>query len=137
MPGEAERAQIWRVQLHPVRTPLAADVDFEALGRHYEVSGGDIRNAVLKAALAAAAEPGPDSAKRIHQHHFEASIEEVIAGKRVMRQSLFADEPVVPRDAKDVAAATMASHASLLVACALGTAALLVALIALAVALLR
>ena len=31
MPGEAERAQIWRVQLHPARTPLAADVDFQAL----------------------------------------------------------------------------------------------------------
>jgi SpoVK/Ycf46/Vps4 family AAA+-type ATPase len=137
MPGEAERAQIWRVQLHPVRTPLAADVDFEALGRRYEVSGGDIRNAVLKAALAAAAEPGPDAAKRIHQHHFEASVEEVIAGKRVMRQSLFADEPVVPGGANAVAAATMASHMSLLVAYALGGAALLVALIALAVALLQ
>src|SRR5689334_24475067 len=58
MPGEAERARIWRVQLHPERTPLAADVDFDALARH-AVSGGDIRNAVLKAALAAAAEPGP------------------------------------------------------------------------------
>src|SRR5678815_774722 len=51
MPGEAERAQIWRVQLHPARTPLAADVDFQALARRYEVSGGDIRNAVLKACL--------------------------------------------------------------------------------------
>jgi hypothetical protein len=107
------------------------------LGRRYEVSGGDIRNAVLKAALAAAAEPGPDSAKRIRQHHFEASIEEVIAGKRVMRQSLFAGEPLVPQDANVIAAATAASHASLLVAYALGSAALLVALIALAVALLQ
>jgi hypothetical protein len=90
MSREAERAQIWRVQLHPARTPLAPDVDFQAVARRYEVSGGDIGNAVLKAAVAAAAESGPDSAKRIHQHHFEASIEEVIAGKRVMRQSLFA-----------------------------------------------
>ena len=137
MPGEAERAQIWRVQLHPVRTPLAADVDFQALGSRYALSGGDIRNAVLKAALAAAAEPGPDAAKRIHQRHFEASVEEVIAGKRVMRQSLFADEPVVPAGANAVAAATMASHMSLLVAYALGGAALLVALVALAVALLQ
>ena len=136
MPGEAERAQIWRVQLHPARTPLAADVDFQALARRYEVSGGDIRNAVLKAALAAAAEPGPDSAKRIHQHHFEASIEEVIAGKRVMRQSLFAGEPLVLPEANLVAGAT-ASHASPLVAYALAGAALLVALIALAVALLK
>src|SRR5690348_17309287 len=28
MPGRAEREQIWRVQLHPTRTPLALDVDF-------------------------------------------------------------------------------------------------------------
>jgi AAA+ superfamily predicted ATPase len=123
MPGEAERAQIWRVQLHPGRTPLAADVDFRALARRYEVSGGDIRNAVLKAALAAAAEPGPDSAKRI-------------AGKRVMRQSLFAGEPLVLPQANLVAGAT-ASRASPLVAYALAGAALLVALIALAVALLK
>jgi SpoVK/Ycf46/Vps4 family AAA+-type ATPase len=132
MPGEAERAQIWRVQVHPARTPLAADVDFPALARRYEVSGGDIRNAVLKAALAAAAEPGPDSAKRIHQHHFEASIEEVIAGKRVMRQSLFAgDPPVLPE------VSLFGGKTSPLVPYALAGAALLVALIALAVALLK
>jgi SpoVK/Ycf46/Vps4 family AAA+-type ATPase len=134
MPGEAERVRIWRVQLHPVRTPLAADVDFQALARHYEVSGGDIRNGVLKAALLAAAEPGHDSAKRIHQRHFEAGIEEVVAGKRVMRQSLFASEPLARPEANLVAAA---ARTSLLTAYALAGAALLVALIALAVALLN
>jgi hypothetical protein len=115
---EAERAQIWRV-------PSCADA---ARGRR--------RFPVLKVALAAAAEPGPDSAKRIHQHHFETSIEEVIAGKRLMRQSLFASEPVVLPEANLVASA-MASHASPLLAYALAGAALLVALIALAVALLK
>ncbi len=59
MPGVSEREAIWRVQMH-ARTPLASDVDFAALAERYEVSGGDIHNAVLKAALAAAAEPGPD-----------------------------------------------------------------------------
>ena len=91
MPGEAEREQIWRVQVHPTLTPLAADVDFATLARRYEVSGGDISNAVLKAALGAAGEPGPDSTKRIHQRHLEAGIGDVIAGKRVMRQSLFTE----------------------------------------------
>jgi SpoVK/Ycf46/Vps4 family AAA+-type ATPase len=135
MPGEAERAQIWRVQVHPSRTPLAADVDFDALARRYEVSGGDIRNAVLKAALAAAAQPLPDSSKRIHQHHFEAGIEDVITAKRVMRQSLFADQaPALPQPK---AALTTASLTSLLLAYALPGAALLVALIALAVALFK
>jgi SpoVK/Ycf46/Vps4 family AAA+-type ATPase len=136
MPGEAERARIWRAQLHPARTPLAADVDFQALARRYDVSGGDIRNAVLKAAIAAASEAGPDSAKRIGQHHFEAGIEDVIAGKRVMRQSLLADQPLVLPAATLVAAAT-ASAASQVVGYALAGVALLVALIALLVALLK
>jgi SpoVK/Ycf46/Vps4 family AAA+-type ATPase len=136
MPGEAERAQIWRVQLHPARTPLASDVDFQALAREYEVSGGDIRNAVLKAALAAAAEPGPDSTKRIHQHHFAAAIEDVIAARRVMRQSLFAGESLALAQAHVPAGAT-ARAVSPLVAYAMPAAALLVALFALAVALLK
>jgi SpoVK/Ycf46/Vps4 family AAA+-type ATPase len=136
MPGESERAQIWRVQLHPARTPLAADVDFEALAGRYQVSGGDIRNAVLKAALTAAAEPGPDSTKRIHQHHFEAGVDEVIAGKRVMRQSLFAGEALVLPES-NLVAGPMASHPSSLVAYGLAGTALLMALIALAVALLK
>jgi SpoVK/Ycf46/Vps4 family AAA+-type ATPase len=127
MPGEAERAEIWRVQLHPSRTPLATDVDFQALARRYEVSGGDIRNAVLKAALAAAAEPLPDPLKRIHQHHFETSMEEVIAAKRVMQQSLFAGGTLVVPDN----AGLVPSHRSLLVAYVLSGAALLLALIAL------
>jgi len=114
------------------------EVDFRDLARRYEVSGGDIRNAVLKAALAAAAELGPDSAKRIHQRHLEASIEDVIAGKRVMRQSLFADEERAVADANFVESAAGA-HASRLLTYALAGAcvALIVAVIALTVALLR
>src|SRR6476661_680309 len=88
MPGPVEREEIWRVQMHPTRTPLAPDVNFAALAEKYAVSGGDIRNAVLKAAVTAAAEPGPDSAKRIHQRHLEAGITDVVAAERVMRQSI-------------------------------------------------
>ena len=137
MPGRVEREQIWRVQLHPVRTPVAADVDFGSLAARYEVSGGDIRNAVLKAALAAAAEPGPDSAKQIHQRHFTEAMEDVIAAKTVMRQSLFDTAPLAPPEATLVAAA--ASHASRLVVYALVAAGVSVALAlaALAVALLK
>jgi SpoVK/Ycf46/Vps4 family AAA+-type ATPase len=130
MPGPAERALIWRVQLHPSLTPLASDVDFDALGTRYEVSGGDIRNAVLKAALAAAAEPGPDSTKLIHQRHFEAAIQEVIGSRRVMRQSLFA-----PDEKSNIR--VNAFGRSTVVTYTLAGAALLVALIALGVALLK
>jgi SpoVK/Ycf46/Vps4 family AAA+-type ATPase len=138
MPGATEREQIWRVQLHPTRTPLAADVDFGALARRYEVSGGDIRNAVLKAALAAAAEPATDTARRIHQRHFEAGIEDVIAGKRVMRQSLFDGEESTVRDtAVAVRAADVRASRLLAYAVSAAGAALIVAVIALVVALLK
>jgi SpoVK/Ycf46/Vps4 family AAA+-type ATPase len=89
MPGVDERERIWHVQVHPTRTPLAADVDFRALAERHAVSGGDIKNAVLKAAAAAAGEAGPDADKRIHQHHFERAVEDVIAAKAVMQQTLF------------------------------------------------
>jgi SpoVK/Ycf46/Vps4 family AAA+-type ATPase len=124
MPGVDEREQIWRVQMHPTLTPLAGDVDFRALAETYEVSGGDIRNAVLKAAMAAASEPGGDALKAIHQRHLEAGIQDVLAGKRVMQQSLFhTDKGTRLRGA---APATL-----------IGITALVVALAALIIALLR
>jgi SpoVK/Ycf46/Vps4 family AAA+-type ATPase len=98
MPGVDERERIWRVQLHPTKTPLADDVNFRALAERFAVSGGDIKNAVLKAATAAATEPGPDVGKRIHQRHFERAIEDVVAGKSVMQQSLYESESTPQRD---------------------------------------
>jgi SpoVK/Ycf46/Vps4 family AAA+-type ATPase len=92
MPGPQEREDIWRVQVHPSKTPLASDVDFHTLAERYPASGGDIKNAVIKAAVAAAAEPGSDVVKRIHQRHLERGIEEVLAAKDVMQQSLFEHE---------------------------------------------
>ncbi|HET9038680.1 MAG TPA: AAA family ATPase [Gemmatimonadales bacterium] len=89
MPNVEERERIWRVQLHPRKTPLADDVDFRELAERYPRSGGDIKNAVLKAAQMATTEPGPDAAKRIHQRHFVQGMEEVVAGTSVMGQSLF------------------------------------------------
>jgi len=136
MPGPQEREQIWRVQLHPTRTPLARDVDFSDLARRYEVSGGDIRNAVLKAALAAAARPGPDSAKHIEQRDLEAGIESVLTGKQVMRQSLFTDATGAPLEQSLIADA---SHYRRLIAYAfaLGAVAVVLALVALVVVLMK
>ena len=134
MPGVHEREQIWRVQVHPTLTPLGEDVDFRALAARYEVSGGDIRNAVLKAALAAASEPGPDARKAIHQRHLDDAMREVIAAKRVMQQSLF-DGPALPQLATLSRIQEMLSPAWLMLAVS-GTA-LLLALAALVVALLR
>jgi SpoVK/Ycf46/Vps4 family AAA+-type ATPase len=105
VPDARSRERIWRAQMHP-RTPLHRDVDFTRLGEQFEVTGGDIRNAVLTAATAAALEPG-DEPRGIRQRHFEAAIQEVIAGKRVMQQSLFAAAAgagLVPAVAHDVPA---------------------------------
>ncbi len=96
MPDVEARERIWRVQLHPRKTPLADDVDFRALAEAFPRSGGDIKNAVLKAAQMATTEPGPDAAKRIHQRHFVQGMEEVVAGTSVMGQSLFDDGTQVP-----------------------------------------
>lgn len=93
MPGPDEREKIWRSQLHARKTPLADDVDFRALAERYPASGGDVKNAVLKAAQAAIAEPGADADKRIHQHHFEQAMDEVIGARRVMDQSIFGASP--------------------------------------------
>lgn len=148
MPGVAEREQIWRVQLHPTRTPLAGDVDFRALAERYEASGGAIRNAVLKAALAAAAEPVPDEEKRIGQQHFVQGIEDVLAAATVMRQSLFAPPAGPAATPADVRTAPEEAWAALgrmqaatirhtMLAAVTGGTALVVAVVALVVASLR
>lgn len=48
IPGPEERAKIWR-KLIPEKLPLASDVDFEKLGKIYELTGGEIKNAILNA----------------------------------------------------------------------------------------
>ncbi len=95
-PGAEERERIWQVQLSR-RTPLADDVDFGALAERFDMTGGDIKNAVLKAAQMAAGEEGPDAEKRIHQRHFTAAAEEVMAARRIMQQTIFDDDnPSLP-----------------------------------------
>jgi SpoVK/Ycf46/Vps4 family AAA+-type ATPase len=140
MPGPEERERIWRVQIHPTKTPLAPDVDFRALAERDAVSGGDIKNAVLKAAAAAAAEPGSDAGKRIHQRHFERALDEVIAAKAVMRQSLFSEEGALAPEERAADALRLTGERWRVVAIgalALAGVALFTAVAALAVALAR
>ena len=53
MPDAAARARLWRKSI-PAAAPLEADIDFAALGRRFDLSGGDIRAAALEAAFLAA-----------------------------------------------------------------------------------
>ena len=93
MPGLEEREKIWKVQIHPEKTPLAEDVNFAVLAERYAVSGGDIKNAVLKAATMAAAAPGIETTRSIRQAEFERAMDEVIVGRSVMQQSMFGELP--------------------------------------------
>lgn len=139
MPGVEEREKIWHVQIHPRRTPLAGDVNFRALAERYEVSGGDIKNAVLKAAAAAAGEPGPDAGKQIHQRHLEQAIGDVITARSVMKQSLFEASAIQRHDPLQQALTSIEerSRAGLILALSVAGAALIAAVSALAVVLMR
>lgn len=55
MPEEEERELIWRVMVPP-EAPLSPEVDFSRLGTHFRLSGGHIKNAVLRAAYRAMAQ---------------------------------------------------------------------------------
>ncbi len=54
-PEPEMRAQIWKT-LVPSSCPLEQDIDWPEVGKRYELSGGHIKNAVLRAAYQAAAE---------------------------------------------------------------------------------
>ena len=92
MPGVEEREQIWQVQLHPLKTPLAADVNFRELAERYR---GERRRHQERGAQGGddgGGRPETTSTKSISQSHFERAMEEVVAGKNVMQQSLFGEE---------------------------------------------
>jgi len=57
-PDARARAALWQLHLPP-RAPHAADVSAQQLGESVALSGGQIRNAALRAALLASAEAAP------------------------------------------------------------------------------
>lgn len=52
-PDPRDRARIWK-RLMPKQAPIGDDIDFEMLGKDFELSGGCIKNAVVRAAYRAA-----------------------------------------------------------------------------------
>lgn len=52
LPDDHERGLLWKAML-PARAPVASDVNFAHLATRYEMSGGYIRNAALRAAFMA------------------------------------------------------------------------------------
>ena len=55
LPDENERAELWR-RMIPTSADIAPDINFKELGRDYELAGGNIRNAIVRAAFLAATE---------------------------------------------------------------------------------
>jgi SpoVK/Ycf46/Vps4 family AAA+-type ATPase len=138
MPGVEERARIWELQIHPKKTPLGAHVDFRRLAERYVMSGGDIKNAVLKAAAAAAGESGPDLGKQIGQEHFASAAQDVLSAKSVMQQSLFADGGLAASDPTGAWRNLEARwRTAIVLAMGLAGTALIAALLALALTILR
>lgn len=74
-PDAAERTQLWKAMLPP-EVPVAHDIDFTDLAQRYEMTGGFIKNAVVRAAYLAAGEhlPGLTNAilRRAAQLEWEA-----------------------------------------------------------------
>ncbi|NVB81741.1 MAG: AAA family ATPase [Kofleriaceae bacterium] len=58
MPDERERTELWR-RMMPSAAKVTPDVDYARLAASYELAGGNIRNAVLRAAYLAADENQP------------------------------------------------------------------------------
>jgi len=52
-PDATDRARLWQILL-PNATPRSSDIDYKWLAERYELAGGNIKNAVLRAAFIAA-----------------------------------------------------------------------------------
>ncbi len=63
-PDPSHRAQIWKALLPP-ECPVEDNLDFDLVGESYELSGGYIKNAMLRAAYRAAIDGSPVSMKHI------------------------------------------------------------------------
>ena len=55
VPEPEERERLWR-RMMPTEAALASDIDFATLARHFEMTGGYIKNAAVRAAFLAADE---------------------------------------------------------------------------------
>ncbi len=58
IPEVAERERLWQ-SFMPARAPIEDDIDFNLLARSFELSGGYIKNAAVRAAFLAAAQDVP------------------------------------------------------------------------------
>jgi SpoVK/Ycf46/Vps4 family AAA+-type ATPase len=78
-PEAEERAELWR-RLLPPETGLSDQVDFQALAERFVMTGGHIRNAIVRAAVIAAREGREMVERDLHvgAHHEYAELGKVM-----------------------------------------------------------
>jgi SpoVK/Ycf46/Vps4 family AAA+-type ATPase len=79
MPDAGLREMLWK-KLIPPKTPLANDIDYAGLAKRFDLSGGNIKNAIFRAAARAALRPGDD--RMITASDLVAAAEEEVAKER-------------------------------------------------------
>ena len=75
MPKPPERTEIWKRSFSS-STPLAASIDFEALGKDFTASGAQIKNIARNAAFLAAADKDREAMEVTAEHILHATLRE-------------------------------------------------------------
>ena len=97
-PGPPERLRIWQT-LCPKQLPLGPDVDFGALARGIDMSGGEIKNALMRAAYRAADEPDLSKRRLSQAVLVEACRDECAAAGKLVRVGGDPGRPARPPEA--------------------------------------
>lgn len=71
LPSSELRGKLWKA-LVPAGAPLAADIDYLALGRKFDLFAGDIQSAIAFAAAEVAAREGAKMSKSLPYLSFSA-----------------------------------------------------------------
>lgn len=66
LPEETERKRLW-ISMFPPQVPLAADIDWDLVAKKFEMSGGYIKKAAVRAALSAAESQRPLTTEDIYE----------------------------------------------------------------------
>ncbi|MDM3853317.1 MAG: ATP-binding protein [Aphanizomenon gracile PMC627.10] len=86
LPDEEGRRKIWEAQISE-QLPLHESVNFQELASQFDnISGRDIKKAVLQAVVAAACEDKPDNEKCVTQSHFVDAIKQVTSANEAAQK---------------------------------------------------
>lgn len=98
-PDEDGRLRIWRT-LTPAEAPLDPDVNFDKLAKHFEMTGGMIKNAIVRAAYLSCEVGQPINQKRLE----ESCLDEYQAAGKVARDPSALPPPriVIPEGAVEL-----------------------------------